>query len=971
MSLPFGTRAMSMGPRPTSAPRRSTTWRRTSSRSERDGGLTLARKTLLLAGTALLAICGGAWCAPSDRVREDWLAQNEVRWRGVSGGVTTEQDARGAVDGVIDGGWGFHTDQEDSPWWQVDLGEVRALDRIVVYNRCDGAASRAGTLRVLLSADGQSWTEAYVHDGTVFMGFSGGPPLEAPLQGSEARYVRLTCPGPAYLHLDEVELYGPAGDANLALHQPANQSSVSQWSQAERPPGSLGISPADVDRVARQGQGLALELGDLAAGRRLREISADSQGLDPESDADVLRGQLLAAHEIIRPLMLSRPELDFDDLLFVKRQPGSFTHMSDQNYGWWSRPGGGIFVLEDFRTEEPTLRCLTEDWPEGSFTSPDISYDGERILFAYCRHYPELAAAPDKVAKEKLPEDGFYHLYEMSLDGSGLRQLTSGRYDDFDGRYLPSGDIAFLSTRRGQFIQTRTSLALSTLEACLPDSYVRCGGDAWRPVAVYTLHVLDPGTGGLRAISPFENFEWTPAVAADGRILYARWDYVDRDNMPYMGLWSTLPDGTNPRAVYGNFTKSPHCVFEARPVPGSGKLLFTASGHHSITGGSLVLLDPSVGVDGPEPITRVTPEVCFPEIEGWPETYYANPWPLSETCWLTAWSDLPLGKQGATNPPNAMGLYVGDVHGNLELIYRDPDISSMYPIPIRSRHRPPVLASDVEHAARDEGSFLLLDIYDGMEGIDRGAIRSLRVVGVPPKTQPNMNTPHLGVTGDDPGKFVVGTVPVQADGSAHFSAPAGVSLFFQALDEEGRALRTMRSATYLQPGQTLTCIGCHEDRGTAPGNVEASAAAQPAALLEPEPEGSWPLRYDRLVQPVLDRRCVDCHSAEEAAPDLSPGASWQTLLNYGQPSLADHVWAYYREGSSPPGTGPAIDSPVLAMLGEGHHDVTLTDDDRRRLVTWMDTYGQFAGSYSADQENRLIALRERLIGEVIAPLSGE
>jgi len=298
--------------------------------------------------------------------------------------ATTVEDARGAVDGVINGSWGFHTGSQESPWWQVDLEEVRPLSRVVVYNRCDGVAARVADLRLLLSEDGESWREAFANDGTVFYGHSDGQPLQIDLD-TAARYVRFTVPGVGYLHLDEVQVYGPGSDENLALHRPADQSSVSQWSQAKPLPGTDGTLPRDVLRVVEQGLGLAREIADHGAAARLTSIRERAEALD-EPAADDLAGLLVEAHEVIRPLMLGRAELEFDDLLFVKRSPGSFSHMSDQNYGWWSRPGGGIFILEDFKGEVPRLRCLTEGWPEGSFLSPDLSYDGQRILFAYCRN---------------------------------------------------------------------------------------------------------------------------------------------------------------------------------------------------------------------------------------------------------------------------------------------------------------------------------------------------------------------------------------------------------------------------------------------------------------------------------------------------------------------------------------------------------------------------------------------------------
>ena len=351
------------------------------------------------------------------------------------------------------------------------------------------------------------------------------------------------------------------------------------------------------------------------------------------------RALFLQSRGLQRRLTLANPHLGFESILFTKRVPPSFNHMSDQYYGWWSKPGGGIFLLRNFTGDHPSTECLTESFREpGSFLRPTLSYDARKVLFAWCRFYPGLAGETNKLNKANVPEDAFYHLFEMNIDGSQVRQLTHGKYDDFDGRYLPDGRIVFLSTRRGARLQAGAESArLSCATPDLPDIYVRCGGGPERPVAVYTLHTMKSDGTDICAISPFEMFEWTPDVGHDGSILYSRWDYVDRDNMPYMGLWTMSPDGTNPRIVYKNFTKAPHCVFEAKPIPNSHKIIFTASAHHAQTMGSLVLLDPSLGTEGPDPLTRLTPEVPFPEIEGWPKTSYADPWPLSERFYVVGW----------------------------------------------------------------------------------------------------------------------------------------------------------------------------------------------------------------------------------------------------------------------------------------------------------------------------------------------
>ena len=711
-----------------------------------------------------------------------------------------------------------------------------------------------------------------------------------------------------------------------------------------------------------------LEAGGVDVAPMLRELQraeAEGKALPAAAADEERKARYFRARRSVRRLALSNPLLDFARLLVTKRVPGTYSHMSDQYYGWWSRPGGGIYVLTGFRGGRPKLRCLTDGFEPGSFLRPDVSYDGTRLLFAYCKHYPHVGKLRDKVTKAPIPEDAFYQLYEMPLASpgrGGARRLTRGRYDDFDGRYLPDGRIAFLSTRRGQFFQCGRDSAAATLDADLPDSYVRCGGGAYRPVAIYALHTMASDGSDIRAISAFENFEWTPSVANDGRILYARWDYVDRHNNAYMSLWSTNPDGTNPQGVYGNFTRTPHCIFEARCVPNSNKILFTASGHHSITGGSIVLLDPDVAQDGFDPITRLTPEVCFPEIEGWPTTYYANPYPLSETYALVCWSPQPLRREGGGNPANALGVYLMDAFGNLELLCRDPDLSTMYPLPIRPRPRPPVIAQTAQ--PQGEGRMFLVDVYQGLPQVPRGTVKRLRIVGVPAKVQPQMNRPVLGITREDPGKCVLGTVPVDADGSAHFRIPAGVNVFFQALDAHGRAVQTMRTVTYVQPGQTLSCIGCHEPRNTAPPRSQPAALARAASKLTPAPDGAWPLRYGRLVQPLLERHCVRCHKpggkAEAVAKlDLSPGKSYAALLAHDK--LGETVRSRYLAGQSRAQDCIALASGLCSMFlrAKPHQGVRLDAEDRERLVTWLDTYAQKQGSFSEAQEQRLAELREQ------------
>jgi hypothetical protein len=919
-------------------------------------------------------------------LEQDWIISEKVGALGPSREpVTTAADAAGGCDGIKNGEWGFHTGLAKDPWWQVDLSTIQPLREVRVWNR-GAAAERAFQLQLLVSDDGSHFQKVYQHDGAPFHGFSDGKPLVIKLDQVSARFVRISVPGTTFLHLDEVEVFGAtvAGN-NLALHQPADQASVSEWSVAH-------TARKEVDWAASA-------RASLATCRQLRgelglqtptdsDLSRLEEQLDRPSNTTAARQLFLEARRLQRQLALQNPLLrEMDTLLFTKKVPGSFNHMSDQYYGWWSKPGGGIFLLKGFTSGNPTEQCLTASFKEsGSFLRPTLSYDGRKVLFAWCHYYPGLAANSNKLDKATVPEDAFYHLFEMNIDGTGVRQLTRGKYDDFDGRYLPDGRIVFLSTRRGQALQVGwESAARSVARPDMPDCYVRCGGGPERPVAVYTLHTMDANGGSLCAISPFEMFEWTPEIGRDGSIIYSRWDYIDRDNMPFMGLWAINPDGSNARLVYKNYTRAPHCTFEAKPIPGSHKIVFTASAHHAHTMGSLVLLDPSAGLEGASPISRLTPEVQFPEIEGWPLTSYANPWPLSERFYVVAWgcegARVP-GPEGwsrwhaVQRPNDGMALYFYDAGTRTrELLWADASISCGDPIPVRSREQPPVVASRLAATRLKEGNFILADVYQGLTNVERGQVKSLRLVAVPAKTHPTMNFPSLGVTADDPGKCVLGTVPVEEDGSAYFRAPAGVIVFFQALDAKGMALQTMRSVTHVQPGQTLGCIGCHESRHLAPTVGLARALARSPSPITPGPEGSWPLRFDRLVQPLVAAHCVNCHNpaatnAVAAKFDLSPARAYASLVAFGKPSLQDQVRESYRRGFSTAGEGIAQKSALLRLLDspEGHYGVLLDHDARERVFTWMDTYAQVLGSFSEEQERDLIELKRSCV-ELLAPRS--
>ncbi|MBX7259978.1 MAG: hypothetical protein K1Y02_26725, partial [Candidatus Hydrogenedentes bacterium] len=418
-------------------------------------------------------------------------------------------------------------------------------------------------------------------------------------------------------------------------------------------------------------------LADLRAGQSDDFLSAESQRLSlmeatigAEHTLDEWRSLYAQVRGIKREIAFKNPLLNFDQLLFCKRVPTSYSHLVMQYYGWRARPGGGLFVLERPGYSLKARDLLDGQLSKGNVLEPRLSYDAKRIVFSYVActgkntHYNAL--------NNEVDED-FYHVWEVNVDGSGLHQLTSGPYDDLMPTYLPDGGIAFCSTRR--------------------KGYARCFGEQFSPRwHVYTLHRMNGDGSGVRTLSYHDTNEWFPSVSNTGLILYSRWDYIDRDAVTHQNLWSSRPDGTNPMALWGNATPAPHCTFQIQPIPNSSKMVFTASAHHSITGGSIAVVDPTIANNGEQALTRITPEVPFPEAEtrDIPE-YYESPWPLSEKYFLVSYSPTPLVWEPGANAPNALGLYLLDAAGNRELLYRDPDIGCSNAVPLVPRPAPPVV----------------------------------------------------------------------------------------------------------------------------------------------------------------------------------------------------------------------------------------------------------------------------------------
>ena len=716
-------------------------------------------------------------------------------------------------------------------------------------------------------------------------------------------------------------------------------------------------------------------LSSPRAGADLPELDLLDEGpakpaAAPGSTGTGRKDLFLAVCAVRRRIALANPLLGFDRVLFAKRNPVN-DHCANVYYGMWARPGGGVFVLADPFGPAPTVRDVLagcrvgsgrlkgHELTAGAFGWPRLSYDGGQIVFAYTQ---ALNSRP-----LEFQTTSSFHLFRVSADLDRPRQivqLTDGRWDDAAPCWLPNGRIAFMSCRRG--------------------GAARCGG----PQNIHTLHSVNPDGTDLVCLSFHETHEWSPSVNHDGMIVYSRWDYVDRGDCIAHHPWICYPDGRDPRAIHGNYPASrgsrPDVEAHVRAIPGSTKYVATATGHHAPgLCGSLIVLDVGVEDDGAmSQARRLTPDVPFPEVERGSGDF-STPWPLSEDYYLCAY-----------RRTGRHGLYLVDSFGNRELLYADASIGCFDPMPMRPRASPPAVPH-VSGAGRPpgdpapgpragpaEGTVAVINVYDGLKPWPQGTkIKALRIIQLFPKKHGTwMGYPEIGVAPESLARGVLGTVPVEADGSAHFTAPAGKTIYFQALDERGLAVQSMQSATYVQPGARLTCQGCHERRYRAPAPPAGPRLALrrgPSRIIS-DVDGSYPLLYPRLVQPVLDRRCVPCHRKHPKAPDLTGrpvlvrpegrGSQWAgpaTIWSKSFQSVRHYAFGF---SGKPPGRTPvrttpgqfgALASRLYQMLAKGHHDLKPPADELYRITLWLDCNSNFFGAYRETERQAQ--------GEVVLP----
>jgi hypothetical protein len=686
-----------------------------------------------------------------------------------------------------------------------------------------------------------------------------------------------------------------------------------------------------------------------------RKLAADFERLCrsnvPSSDQQWLN-LYIEACEKRREIRLQPLLSKFKTIVFTKHFNMGGSHyayteaQSDAQHERNFVPGSALCLLE-MEGCYGKVRTLIDE-PDGVIRDPDVSYDGKRILFAW----------------KKSDRGDDYHLYEMELETGKVRQLTFGLgFADYEGAYLPDGNIIFNSTRCVQIV------------------------DCWW-TEVSNLYICDKNGKYLRRLTFDQVHTNFPTVTEDGRVIYTRWEYNDRGQIYVQGLFQMNPDGTAQTEFYGNDSWFPTTILHARTIPGTQKVMAVLSGHHSHQRGKLSIIDTRKGRQEASGVHFIAPireaQAVRVDSYGQEGEQFQYPYPLSETEFLVTYDP-----QGSPNRQyvRPYAIYFMTIDGRRELLVTDSKISCNQPIPVVARRKPHIRPSLVDYRKKT-GTYYVQDVYvgPGLEGIPRGTVKKLRVVTLEFRAAGIGDTRNSGPGGGSLSstpvgvgntswdvKVVLGDATVYTDGSAMFTVPAQTPVYFQALDGKGHTVQTMRSWSTLQPGETFSCVGCHENKSETP------ALSRQTLAMKAGPESLKPFygpprgfSFNAEIQPILDRHCIKCHTGAETEPfDLSGNQvidntskrKWsQSYLALTQAHPEGRPPQSYYKGNqdgelvnwinnmSVPTMLPAYykgaaKSKLLTMLEEGHEDVRLSQEEMDKIACWIDLLVPYCGDY--------------------------
>ncbi len=683
------------------------------------------------------------------------------------------------------------------------------------------------------------------------------------------------------------------------------------------------------------------------------------EGLD-ENNPEAKK-QLQQFLKFRREALLANPLLDFDELLIIKRKPLGDPRLAKNKRGLVEFHGiprqsswqtykianlldyqNEIVVLSDLRGNAD-LKTVFKPKYTGLLSDIELHWNADRIAFSMVN------------------PKGRLHLFEINTDGSGLQQLSPDcEADDVDylePLYLPDGNLMFLSSAAFQGVPCNAG------------------------IKVAMSYVMDRDSGNIRQLTFEQDHNYTPTVMNDGRILYLRWEYTDIPHVWGRYLFTMNPDGTGQRALYGSGEYWPNSLFFARSIPGDQrKLVGIVTGHHEGRDGQMVVIDPAIGRKGTEGVLQQVPPsdkklepVILDKLteDLFPRMLY--PWPLSDKYFIVT---------SKPEPNSLWGIYLVDIFGNMTLLKELDGYGLFEPIPLQERQTPPMIVDRVD-PARDDALVTIEDIYfgPGLANVPRGSVKELRVFTYHFAYQDTAGIrDRIGADGPWEPKRVLGTVPVEEDGSAFFRIPANTPISIQPVDKDGQALQLMRSWMTAMPGEVMSCIGCHEDQNTVPPPSRRSLAMRraPSEIEEWKgPERGFSFRRD--LQPVLDQYCIGCHDGSNGQnftpPDLRDDQGFVYAYNgQSKPALVkvdpekEDLFKKYSGVFQPsyielrklvrvgglesdirllnPAEFAANTSELVQLLKKGHHGVEMDQDAWDRMYTWIDLNAPCHGTWA-------------------------
>ena len=622
-------------------------------------------------------------------------------------------------------------------------------------------------------------------------------------------------------------------------------------------------------------------------------------------------------HQLERDALLANPLLDFENILLIKRRESTLGLPQNwQGNSSLDQHAESEICRLAIKTPAPTVQRVFKPAENYFAGDLDLHFDAEKLLFS------------------SIGTHNRWQVFEMKIDGTGVRQVTptdETDIDSYNGIYLPDNRIIFDST--------------STFQG------VPCVGGA---DYVANLHIMNPDGTQIRRLCFDQDNDWYPTMLPSGRVMYTRWEYADSAHYFSRILMSMNPDGTGQTEMYKSDSYWPNSTFYAKPLPGSStKFVGIISGHHGVPRmGEMVLFDVARGRQEDTGAIQRIPGYGKPVkaiikdqlVDGsWPK--FLHPFPLSEKYFLVS---------AKPTPTSAWGLYLVDVFDNMLLIKEEPGYALFEPVPIRKHARPPALPDKVK-LDDTTATVYIHDVYSGagLRGVPHGTVKNLRLYQFEYSYRNQGGHYFVGMEGGWDVRRLIGTVPVEEDGSAMFKVPANTPIAVQPLDTEGKAMQLMRSWFVGMPGETVSCVGCHEPQNASvPARLASAARKTP---VEPKP---WygPKRgfaFVREVQPVLDHYCAGCHDGKAARPNLSDPTIVRTSGGISPLPLSYVELHPYVRRNGPEGDYHTLTplefhantSLLVQMLRQGPHNVKLDAEAWDRLITWIDinvpAYGTF------------------------------